>query len=597
MIKLSHLLSLLALLFVVAGCGNDAPTEENTTEATPKYSTENTVYARLPAEPDRINPLITTNTYSRAVYENIFLYLLDFDHQTFELTPQLAKARPEINEITSGPFAGGVAYTYEIHDEAVWDNGTPITGEDVAFTLKILFNPKVNAGPARSYLDFIRDIEIDATNPKRFTISTAQKYIIGEAAISNVPIYPAYIYDANGLLNDISLVDLTDPAKQASLETTYPQLQEFANIFNSDEFARNKGKVMGAGPYTLESWETGQQIILNRKKDWWGDQLTATNELMAARPDQVVYKIITDQTATVAALKDQLIDVTAQIDVKDFIDLQANELVTDNYNLYAPNALQLYYIGLNTKDPKLQDKRVRRAITHLVDVDQIIEELFYGLGERRIGPVAPSKPYFNEALKPIAFSVARAKALLEEAGWVDSNSNGVVDKEIDGERVELEIDFLATSNGKFGNNLAQLLEVTFPQAGVKLNIDRVEFTVLYEQLKTRTFEMFAGAWAQDPTPDDFKQIWHTDSDNPNGTNRVGFGSAASDDLIDQIRVTLDEEERAGLYKSFQQMVYEEQPYIFLFAPKERLAIHKRFKADPSSLRPSFFPREFELKAD
>jgi peptide/nickel transport system substrate-binding protein len=593
MTKLSHLLSILFLLVIMTSCGSDP--KENAPEN--NYSTENTVYARLPAEPDRINPFVTTNTYSRIIYENIFLYLLDFDPQTFELKPQLAKGLPEIAEITEGPYAGGVAYTYELFEEAAWDDGSPITGEDVAFTLKILFNPEVNAGPIRTYLEFIKDIEIDPENPKRFTIMTSQKYIIGEAAISNIPIYPAYVYDADGALADITLSDLTNADKLSQLQQADTTLQAFANAFNSDAFAREKGKVVGAGAYAFETWNTGQEIILTRKADWWGDNVSSDQTLLEAAPDTLVFKIIPDQTTAVAALKDQQIDVTAQIDVKDFVELKENELVNSNYNLYSPTALQLYYIGLNNKDPKLEDKRVRRAIAHLVNVDEIIEELFYGLGQRRIGPVSPTKSYYDESLQAIPFDVDKAKSLLTEAGWTDTNGNGIVDKEIDGETVEMELSFLTTNSSKFANNLAQLLEVTFPQAGVKLALEKVEFTVLINTLRSREFELFAGAWAQDPIPNDFKQLWHTDSDTPTGSNRVGFGNAKTDELIDNIRITLDEKEREGMYKEFQQIVYDEQPYVFLFAPQERIAIHKRFDTEPSSLRPGYFARSFQLKAN
>ena len=85
------------------------------------------------------------------------------------------------------------------------------------FTLKALFNPLVNAAPVRAYLEFIRGIEIDADNPKKFTVYTNQKYIVGEAAIGNIPIYPTYVYDKDGLMSDYALSDLTDPDKSAEL--------------------------------------------------------------------------------------------------------------------------------------------------------------------------------------------------------------------------------------------------------------------------------------------------------------------------------------------------------------------------------------------
>ncbi len=595
-IRLITFFSLSIFLISIYSCTNDKPGDNTDTESTSNYSKENTVYVRLPAEPDKINPLITTSGYSRIVYEPIFLYLLQFDPQTLQPEPQLATSRPEIKEITDGPYEGGVSYTFEIHESAVWDNGEPITAKDFEFTLKALFNPNVAAGPVRGYLEFIRDLSIDPENPKKFTVYTNQKYIVGEAAIGNIPIYPAYIYDRNDLMAAFTLADLTDPERAKSLEGD-ERLKEFADVFNSADYGNKPENVVGSGPYSFESWEPGQQIVLSRKQNWWGDELTSEYPLLTGYPDKIVYKVIPDQTTAVAALKDQSIDVTAQIDAKDFTDLKDNELVNDNYNLYSPTALQYYYIGINTKDRtgKLTDKRVRRALAHLVDVDQLIEDLFYGLAQRTVGPIHPSKPYYNNDLAPIQYNVNKAKELLAEAGWNDSDGDGVVDKEIDGEKVDMRINYITSSASKFGQNLAEIMKANFQQAGIELNIELMEFRQLIERLRNRDYEMHSGGWGQDPVPTDLKQIWHTESDRPDGSNRSGFGNAETDELIDEIRVTLNEEEREAMYLRIQEIIYEEQPYIFLFSPRERVAIHKRFNTAVTSLRPGYIVKDFQLK--
>jgi peptide/nickel transport system substrate-binding protein len=592
-IRLIAFLSLSLCLVQCSSCNRDQA-EQQTDESTVEFSKENTATVRLPAEPDKINPLVTTSVYSRIVYEPIFLYLLQFDPQSLEIAPQLAKSRPQIEELTDGPFAGGVAYTFEILDEAVWDDGTPILAKDFEFTLKALFNPLVNAAPVRAYLEFIRGMEIDADNPKKFTVYTNQKYIVGEAAIGNIPIYPTYVYDKDGLMSDYALSDLTNPDKSAELSED-ENIKAFADTFNSAEYGREKGNVVGSGAYSFESWESGQRIVLKKKENWWGDKLD--NPLLAAYPDQIIYKIIPDQTTTVAAIKAQEIDVTAQIDAKDFTDMKDDEIVNKYFNLYSPTALQYYYIGMNTKDRtgKLSDKRVRRALAHLVDVDQLINDLFYGLAERTVGPIHPSKSYYNKDLKPIEYNVEKAQGLLAAAGWEDSDGNGILDKEIDGEQVDLKISYITTSTSKFGRSLAEILTANFKKAGVELDVELLEFRQLIERLRSRDYEMNSGGWGQDPVPTDLKQIWHTESDRPDGSNRVGFGNAESDALIDQIRVTLDEDERVDMYMRIQEMIYEEQPYIFLFSPRERIAIHKRFNTSITSLRPGYVVNDFQLK--
>lgn len=595
-------ISVFALLaLVLCACKGDKP-QEATAGAALFKNQDNTVYARLPAEPDRLNLLISTNVYARAVNEQIFLYLLHFDPEALELAPQLAKSRPVVEEITEGPYQGGIAYTFELHEAAAWDNGQPITAGDFVFTLKALFNPRVQAANVRAYLDYIKDVEIDPENPRRFTVLTDQKYIIGETAVSNIPVLPEYIYDPNRLMRPVPLTHLTDTAYVARLvdetkagpvlEAERKAVNDFAEAFNSPQYSREKGFIAGAGPYAFEEWVTGQRIVLSRKKDWWGDQLSDRFPLLKAYPDKLSFLIIPDQSAAIVALKDQQIDVSGQIDAKDFVDLRENELIGKLYNLHTPTSWVYYYIGLNNKNPKLADKRVRRALAHLVDVPVLIEDLFYGLAERTVGPFHPAKPYYHTGLPPIGFDPGKARQLLAEAGWEDTNGNGIADKEINGRRVEMELEYMVSNASKFANNQALIFQDDAKKAGVKVNIAPKEFTVLIDAAKQRNYEMYSSAWGQDPTIDDPKQLWHSESDTPDGGNRVSFLNAEADRLIEAIRVTLDESKRNQLYKEFQELIYEEQPYIFLFTPLERIAISRRFEAKATARRPGFLVNTF-----
>lgn len=584
-------LRLLLILILFIGACKTEPKKEH-----PPYRyTDNTVHARLPAEPDRLNPILSTSVYGRAVHQNIFFYLLDFDRQTLELSPQLAKSRPDIKPINSGPDAGGLSYTFELHEEVSWDNGQPVTGKDFEFTLKVLFNPFVNAAAVRSYLDFVTDIEIDPNNNKRFTVFTNKKYIVGEAVISNIPVIPDFVYDPQGMMANISLRELTQMSGQESESPHKAVLQQFAEAFNSPQFSREKGFIEGCGPYRFVEWITGDRVVLQKKENWWGAKLAQRYPTLKAHPDQLIFKIIPDQTATLAALKDQQVDVASQIDTKDFVDLQQNPSFTSLFDLESPSSLIYYYVGIQTQNPKLSDKRVRWALAHLTNVDQLIEDLFFGLGERTIGPVHPAKPYYHKKLSPIPFDPEKAVALLAEAGWEDTNGNGIVDKVINGELLEMELEFSYGNSSRFAENQVLLFQNDAKKAGVKIIPVPKEFTILIDDLKKRDFELFSSAWGQDPILDDFKQLWHTDSDTPDGSNRVGFGNAVSDQLIEDIRITLDENKRNELYLQFQELIYEEQPYIFLFVPLERLAIHKRFEAKTSALRPGFFVKDFVIK--
>ena len=109
------------------------------------------------------------------------------------------------------------------------------------------------------------------------------------------------------------------------------------------------------------------------------------------------------------------------------------------------------------------------------------------------------------------------------------------------------------------------------------------------------FELASGGWAASPVPYDPKQIWHTDSYGPGGSNYIGFGNEESDALIEEIRTTMEDDKRHELYLKFQEMIYDEQPYIFLFYATNPIVISKRFNATVSSVRPGFFPNTFLLR--
>jgi peptide/nickel transport system substrate-binding protein len=127
-----------------------------------------------------------------------------------------------------------------------------------------------------------------------------------------------------------------------------------------------------------------------------------------------------------------------------------------------------------------------------------------------------------------------------------------------------------------------------------VNVLTQEWSVYLDNQKNHRFDMFVGSWAATPVPDDPKQIFHTESYN-GGSNYVGFGDDKSDALIDSIRIELDEPKRNVLYKRLQQVLHDEVPYIFLFAPTERIAIHNRFSnADASVMRPGYWEAGFSV---
>ncbi len=572
----------IALLFVF--CKRDPKNDSNVTWK----RTTNEVIARLDGDPDRLNPILSTTSYGSQIYSRIFQYLMYVNPQTLELVPQLIKREPVATEIMEGPWKGGVAYSLEIHDKAVWDNGTPVTGNDYVFTLKALLNPLVDAPRVRAFVDLIRDVTVDPGNPKKFTVYTSQKQIIGQEKVcSTFPVMPEYLYDAKGLLKSIAVTDLSTPEKAQAMAEAGGALKTFAEEFQQSKFSNEKDFVSGSGPYRLENWETGVRVVLSKKSNWWGDDIDQVT--LQAYPDRLVYQVIADATTVVQALRTEEIDATADIDPIQFDSLRSNPDLAARYNFHTPLMLTNFLIYVNTRNPKLSDKRVRKAIAHALDVDEFIKTIFNGQGQRAVGPVHPIADYNNTDLKPLEHSPEKARQLLKEAGWMDTNGNGTADKNINGQLVELDLQYLYSAGRKISQDVALLLQQQAKKSGINLVLAPKEFNELIQAQKSGTYELCSGGRSLSPTLWEPQQSWST-----TGDNRTGFGNAETDALIAEIQVTLDKNKRNNLYKKLQAIIYDEQAELYLMVPTGRIAIHKRFEVAPSSLHPGYFPEQFKL---
>ena len=571
------------------GCNTDTKTEDSSIKTTVwKKSGDPNVIVHNLGDPDKLNPLTSSSADASYIQQQIYAPLLAYNPATLELEPYLAIDRPEIKEINEGEFAGGMTMEIELQPEAKWANGEHITAHDVLFTIKAIKNPKTNAAVQRPYFEFVNKVVIDPNNPKKFTVYSKERYFLAESSLGGMYILPEYVYDPERIMRRFTVEQLNDKKAQEALSVN-PDIKRFADFFNDGRFERDPQYIVGAGPYTLKEWKLSEYIILERKTDWWGDKVKDRRMLRAEAP-KIIYKIVSDAVPALAQMKNEELDVMVGIKPESFIELQQDKDFNRVYELSTPDQFSYLYLGFNTKNPKFSDKRVRRAFAHLVNKEDIISALYQDLAIPTNGPINPRKSYYNNDLPAIEFDPAKAKALLAEAGWTDTNGNGIVDKEINGKRVEMKVMYKYNQGNAIRKNIGLLLQEEAKRVGVDIQVVSREWTVFLEDTKRRDFELMSLAWVQGPGLDDLKQIWHTSSDSPDGSNRVGFGNETSDKIIDEIRVTLDEAKRDSLYKEIQRIIYEEQPYVFLCVPSERISVHRRFEAESrktSALRPGF----------
>jgi peptide/nickel transport system substrate-binding protein len=572
---LPFVITLLVFIFL-SGCSSE-PKQAVTTpeEVAPKI-----VRSRLRAEPDKLSPILTVKGHALQVADILFPMLVNFDPVTYKLEPVLTKSRAEKQIITDGPHKGGVAYTYEILEEAVWDDGKPVTGKDYLFTIKAVFNPNVKATAYQSGLSAIQEIQIDPSNPKRFTVFCNSPF--RTEFVSGFYVYPEHIYDPESLMQKFELADLKNTAQTKKLQEN-ADIKKLADFFNAQG---SPGTIIeSCGPYKLVQWETGQNIVLEKKKNWWGDKLVDKYPMLKAYPDEIIFSPIQDDMAAITAMKGGQIDVAGSINAGMFLEFK-NSDAAQAFNFHIVESLKFNYMGLNTKRPQLADKKVRRALAHLVDVDELIKTTQSGMAQPITSPFPQYKEatYVDHSLPRIPFDIEKAKALLAEAGWADSDKDGVADKVINGKKVPLTIKVMITDSEVSKNNVA-IIKDGASKAGVQIEADIVTPEILMgERLPKRDFDAFLLASGFDLDMMNPHQFWHTASDTPSGQNRYGFGNSESDAIIDELRNTTDEVRRKALYAQIQKIIYDEQPIILLNAPKERIIIRNSFKNAKVGLR-------------
>ncbi len=577
------------LLALVVGLGCSGSREK---EASPYVSDQTQptrgdwVILHTLSDPENLNPTNATSADAQYIQSNLFFTLLTVDPRdsTYPYVPALAASLPEVSP-------DGMRYTFEIHPAAKWDNGDPVTGYDVEFSFKVIKNPLVDCAPLRPYYEFVEDVSVDPKNPRRFTVITNQKYMLALSSIGTAFILPRYVYDPENLLARYSLRQFSREAEKLRND---PNIRRFAERYNAMQ--REPQHIVGCGPYQLEEWVTGQQIVLRRKLTWWGDTLSGV--AYEAYPEKLVYRVINDPNTAITNLKAQKLDVMNGIPAKDFVELRKNSGFQVHYRLETPPMFAYTYIGLNMRPqgrpPIFTDRRVRRALAHLLDVDMLIRKLSYGLAQRITGPLYPMhRGAYNDTLPPISYDPQKAAMLLDEAGWKDTDGDGVRDKVIEGKKVPLEFEILTNAGNEVRLQVAQILKQEAEKVGFRVRISTLEWAVFLERTKKHDFDAYIGGWVGSHNPQDLKQIWHTRSWAEGGSNYVGFGNEETDRLIETIRQELDSQKRDSLYRIFHRIVYEEQPYIFLTAPLERIAMHRRFRnAYVSAIRPGFFPAGF-----
>ncbi|HOE66354.1 MAG TPA: peptide-binding protein [Candidatus Hydrogenedentes bacterium] len=476
--------------------------------------------ARLPSDMPTLNPLTSTDAYGGAILGLVFDTLIERDNTTFEPKPCVAESW----EVTPDHLG----YTFKLRPGVVFSDGQPLTANDVKFTFDTLKDPAVDAAHLRNYYDNVVSCEVPDPLTVKFTCK--EPYFKTLVMLGELPILPQHIYGQGD--------------------------------FNSHP---NNRKPIGSGLYTLESWETGLQLTLIRNEKYWGKKPHITKR---------VYKIITDELAALQVLNKRQLDViglapdkmlpenwTTQTNAPEFLEK------FDRYSYYAPSH---NYIGWNLRKPLFEDKMVRRALTMLLDRETILQTVFRGLGVVVSGNFYVNGPEYDPSLNPWPFDPAHAKTILAQAGWADTNNDGVLDKN----SAPFAFELLFPSGIPEYEQLATVYQEELKKAGISMTIRPLEWATFVDSVHNQRFDACMMGWQLGIDPDPY-QIWHS-SQAEKGSNYIGFVNDEADKIIEDARKEFDRDKRVAMYRRIHQIQHEEQPYTFLFCTKWLMVLDKRF---------------------
>ncbi len=510
------------------------------------------VIVRYEGEPDVLNPVLNFNAYAGYVMygansDQVYDFLLTYDTKDYTYTkPILADGLPEIS-------ADHLTYTFTIRDGIKWHDGQPLTAADVLFTFKAGICALVDSASKRSYLTDLADVQVDGRKV-RFIVTKPNFNQLNN--LGNIlAIIPKHIFDPQGLLDGFTFKDMIGPRGKTDV-----RIKTFADQFNNS--AANRAPV-GTGPYKFDKWEAGKEIVLTRNDDYWG-----TKPYL----DKIVIRFIPDYTAALTALKAGEIDLQQRLQPVQYAQQTSGPAFDQEFSKTKYSIPGVSYIVWNSERPFFKDKRVRQAMTMLLDRQKIIETVRFGLGQVATGPLNPKSNDYNPNIKPYPYDPKRAAELLDEAGWTDHNGDGIRDK--DG--VKFKFELVGGVGSSIFAQLSSILQEELRKVGIEMTSKTIDFTVMVENLKDHKFDAGSLGTASDLVQDPY-QIWHSSATQNRGSNYGSFKNAESDRLLEQARLEFDNEKRKQLYWRWQEIIHDEEPNTFIYVLEESASYSKRFQ--------------------
>ncbi|MGZ8444245.1 MAG: peptide-binding protein [Candidatus Binatia bacterium] len=563
---------ILPVLFI-ASCGDK--TEVKVADVKPILSKEEAgkpvtgdwlVYHEL-SDPEQLNPLTSSDAVSSEIGGFMFEALLTRDPRTLEIKPYIAEARPDISQ-------DKLTYTFKIRKDARFQDDRPLTGEDVLFSVKAVKCPFVNAPFLRVYFNSLVDAEL--LDPYTIRFITKEPYFRNESVLGGITLLPRHHYDPANLLQRVTVKALAqDPAKLP------PEAKQFGENFNKN-YNRNP---LGSGPYKFNGWKTGSELELIRHRDYWGNGKEGIDQ---PRLDRLKFRFVNNMDAALNRMKSGSLDYIEALQPVQAVRGTSSNRFNQEFRKYEYYSPSYTYLGWNNEHPIFRDKKVRQAMTYFTDRKLIVKSVLFGLGEVVDSHIYLFRPEYDKSLVGYPYDPLKASALLAEAGWKDTDGDSVLDKMIDGKNTPLRFEIKVNSGNALRKSVALVLLDELKKHGIAASVRELDWTIFLNDVKNHTFDAVVLGWGMPTDEPDAYQVWHSSQAANKGSNAISYKNSRVDEILETYRREFDAQKRVEMYKEFQQILHEEQPYTFLFVRKQVSVVHRRFQdveIFPAGLRP------------
>ncbi|MFT4624700.1 MAG: peptide/nickel transport system substrate-binding protein [Myxococcota bacterium] len=534
-----------------ASGGGDAPPPEPTAA---QHETRDTLVIGHPADLGNLLSVVQESAADGEILNALStpLIVADFDCSL--------KKKPGFAESWEWS-ADGTQLTMVLRQGLTWEDGHPVTADDVAFTFDLIGDPAV----ASARLPFVEKMvkgkrpEVIDANTIRWHFTEAYDRDTQMGHVGSIPLLPKHV--------------LAD-ADRATLRN-----HALANA------------PLSYGPWRLAKWEPNERIVLEPNDKYTGPAEDKPHL------NRVIFRVIPEYASRLLELEAGRIDVMDQILVEDADRLREEH---PEIRLERRGYGVMDYIAWNLTNPLFADPEVRTALAHAVDVDSAMGKLLSSktgesYAKRSVGTITPELcGVHNDEIAPLRYDLDKAKAMLAEAGWSDTDGDGVVDK--DGKPFRFT---LTTMSGLPRRSEIQVLvQANLKQAGVDVQIEQMEQNAFFETLRKRDFEAAISGWQVglfvDPS-----SFWHSDTaDKKYEFNFTSYANPSVDALIEKGLATPDPRLSAPVWKQLQAEIYADQPYLFLWWMDEIVGVNERFEdAEVNMLSPVHQLHKWKVPAD